>query len=111
MEDGGGSAQQERIECQNFVDKSLVATSTKSESNLEVGLPRTVRQQPTFVFWREPVLIWRKNVKSFRMRRSATDGVTAEADLAQCDASRLPPPFLFLWLLQLVQFFFSPPLC
>ena len=35
--------------------KSLVATSTKSESNLEVGLPRTVRQQPTrtFVFWRE----------------------------------------------------------
>ena len=63
MEDGGGSAQQERILCQNFVDlrryrrssmaKSLVAKSTKSESNLEVGLPRTVRQQPTFVFWRE----------------------------------------------------------
>ena len=61
--DGGGSAQQERILCQNFVDlrryrrssmaKSLVATSTKSESNFEVGLPRTVRQQPTFVFWRE----------------------------------------------------------
>ena len=63
MKDGGGSAQQERIWCQNFVDlrryrrssmaKSLVATSTKSESNLEVRLPRTVRQQPTFVFWRE----------------------------------------------------------
>ena len=51
------------------------------------------------------LLIWRQNVKSFRMRRSATDGVTAEADLAQCDASRLPPPFLFLWLL--VQFFFT----
>ena len=51
------------------------------------------------------LLIWRQNVKSFRMRRSATDGVTAEADLAQCDASRLPPPFFFFWLL--VQFFFT----
>ena len=42
------------------------------------------------------------------MRRSATDGVTAEADLAQCGALALPPPFLFLWLL--VQFFFTAPL-
>ena len=54
------------------------------------------------------LLIWRQNVKSSRMRRSATDGVTTEADLAQCDASRLPPPFLFLWLL--VQLFFTAPL-
>ena len=41
------------------------------------------------------------------MRRSAIDGVTAEADLAQCGALALPPPFLFLWLL--VQFFFTAP--
>ena len=64
MEDGGGSAQQERILCQNFVDlrryrrssmaKSLVATSTKSESNFEVGLPRTVRQQPCLSFGAKP---------------------------------------------------------
>ena len=52
------------------------------------------------------LLIWRQNVKSFRMRRSTTDGVTTEADLAQCDGSRLPPPFLFCgcWCN-----FFSPP--
>ena len=92
--------------------KSLVATSTKSESNLEVGLPKTVRQQPTFCLLARnlllDLLIWRQNVKSSRMRRSATDGVTAEADLAQCGALALPPPFLFLWLL--VQFFFHRPL-
>ena len=41
-------------------------TSTKSESNLEVGLPRTVRQQPTFGFLARN---WRQNVKSFRMRQ------------------------------------------
>ena len=33
----------------------------------------------------------------------------SEADLAQCGALALPPPFLFLWLL--VQFFFSTPPC
>ena len=32
----------------------------------------------------------------------------SEADLAQCGALALPPPFLFLWLL--VQFFFQRPL-
>ena len=44
------------------------------------------------------------------MRISATDayGVTTEADLAQCDGSRLPPPFLFCgcWC----NFFFTAPL-
>ena len=33
----------------------------------------------------------------------------SEADLAQCGALALPPPFIFLWLL--VQFFFNAPLC
>ena len=74
MADGGGSAQQERILCQNFVDlrryrrssmaKSLVATSTKSESNLEEGLPRIVLQQPTFCLLARNLLlhllIWRQ---------------------------------------------------
>ena len=42
------------------------------------------------------------------MRRSATDGVTAEADLAQCDASRLPPPFIIFFVAVGAIFFTAP---
>ena len=121
MEDGGGSAQQERILCQNFVDlrryrrssmaKSLVAKSTKSESNLEVGLPRTVRQQPTFVFWRETFSsTFSSGAKTSRAFACADQRLMA-SPLRQTSHSamyRVFLPFSFLWLL--VQFIFTAPL-
>ena len=42
------------------------------------------------------------------MRNICRNGARSEADLAQCGALALPPPFLFLWLL--VQIFFQRPL-
>ena len=43
-----------------------------------------------------------------RMRNICRNGDRSEADLAQCGALALPPPFLFLWLL--VRIFFNAPL-
>ena len=80
--------------------------------------------------WREQACFWRQNSNyhrkwrdqacfsmfsrlrqisnSNRMRNICKNGARSEADLAQCGALALPPPFLFLWLLQ---FFFSTPPC
>ena len=46
---------------------------------------------------------------SNRMRNICRNGARSEADLAQCGALALPPPFLFLWLF--VQIFSTPPYC
>ena len=61
--------------------------------------------------WREQACFsmfsrWRQISNSNRMRNICRNGARSEADLAQCGALALPPPFLFLWLLQ---FFFSTP--
>ena len=77
--------------------------------------------------WREQTWFWRQNsnyhrkwreqacfrqlapiINSNRMRNICRNGARSEADLAQCGALALPPPFLFLWLL--VQIFFNAPL-
>ena len=62
--------------------------------------------------WREQACFstfstWRQISNSNRMRNICRNGARSEADLAQCGALALPPPFLFLWLL--VQFFSTPP--
>ena len=79
--------------------------------------------------WREQACFWRQNSNyhrkwreqacfstfsrlrqisnSNRMRNICRNGARSEADLAQCGALALPPPFLFLWLLQ---FYFQRPL-
>ena len=54
------------------------------------------------------VSTWRRIGNSNRMRNICRNGARSEADLAQCGALALPPPFLFLWLL--VQIFFNAPL-
>ena len=64
--------------------------------------------------WREQACFsmlsrWRQIRDSNRMRNICRNGARSEADLAQCGALALPPPFLFLWLL--MQFFFSTPPC
>ena len=64
--------------------------------------------------WREQACFstfssWRQISNSNRMRNICRNGARSEADLAQCGALALPPPFLFLWLL--VQFFFSTAPC
>ena len=43
------------------------------------------------------------------MRNICRNGARSEADLAQCGALALPPPFLCLWLLVQI-FFFQRPL-
>ena len=53
--------------------------------------------------WARPVAILRKGLCV-----TCRNGARSEADLTQCGALVLPPPFLFLWLL--VQFFFNAPL-
>ena len=63
--------------------------------------------------WREQTCFsmfsrWRQISNSNRMRNICRNGARSEADLAQCGALALPPPFLFLWLL--VQIFFQRPL-
>ena len=63
--------------------------------------------------WREQTCFsmfsrWRQISNSNRMRNICRNGAQSEADLAQCGALALPPPFLFLWLL--VQIFFNAPL-
>ena len=63
--------------------------------------------------WREQACFsmfsrWRQISNSNRMRNICRNGARSEADLAQCGALALPPPFLFLWLL--VQIFFQRPL-
>ena len=50
---------------------------------------------------------WRQISNSNRIRNICRNGARSEADLAQCGALALPPPFLFLWLL--VQIFSTPP--
>ena len=121
MEDGGGSAQQERIKCQNFVDlrrygrssmaKSPVATSTKSESNLEVGLPRRVRQQPTFVFWRETFSSTFSSGAKMSRAFACADQRLMASPLRQTSHSAMHrgflPPFFFCgcWC----NFFFTAP--
>ena len=59
--------------------------------------------------WREQAFFsrWRQISNSNRMRNICRNGARSEADLAQCGALALPPPFLFLWLL--VQIFFNAP--
>ena len=52
---------------------------------------------------------WRQISNSNRMRNICRNGARSEADLAQCGALALPPPFLCLWLF--VQIFFSTPPC
>ena len=121
MEDGGGSAQQKRIKRQNFVDlrryrrgsmaKSPVATSTKSESNLEVGLPRRVRQQ-TFVFWRETFSSTFSSGAKMSRAFACADQRLMASPLRQTSHSAMHrgflPPFFFCgcWCN-----FFSPPPC
>ena len=51
---------------------------------------------------------WRQISNSNRMRNICRNGARSEADLAQCGALALPPPFLFLWLL-VQTFFFNAP--
>ena len=56
--------------------------------------------------WREQTCFsmfsrWRQISNSDRMRNICRNGARSEADLAQCVALALPPPFLFLWLLVL----------
>ena len=63
--------------------------------------------------WREQACFsmfsrWRQISNSNRMRNICRNGARSEADLAECGALALPPPFLFLWLL--VHFFFNAPL-
>ena len=123
MEDGGGSAHySERISCQNFVDlrrhrrssmaKSLVATSTKSESNLEVGLPRTVRQQSAFVFWRETFSSTFSSGAKMSRAFACADQRLMASPLRQTSHNAMHrgflPPFFFCgcWCN-----FFSPPPC
>ena len=85
---------------------------TKSESNLEEGLPRTVLQQPTFVFWRKTF----PSTFSFGAKMSrafaCADQRLMASPLRQTSHSAMYrgflPPFLFLWLL--VQIFFHRPL-
>ena len=65
--------------------------------------------------WREQACFsmfsrWRQISNSNRMRNICRNGARSEADLAQCGALALPPPFLFLWLLYWCKFFFQRPL-
>ena len=121
MEDGGGSAQQERILCQNFVDlrryrRSSMATSTKSQSNLEEGLPRTVLQQPlqqpTFVFWRETFSSTFSSGAKMSRAFACADQRLMASPLRQTSHSAMYrgflPPFFFCgcWC----KFFFTAPL-
>ena len=63
--------------------------------------------------WREQACFsmfsrWRQISNSNRMRNICRNGARSEADLAQCGALALPPPFLFCgcWC----KFFFQRPL-
>ena len=65
--------------------------------------------------WREQACFsmfsrWRQISNSNRMRNICRNGARSEADLAQCGALALPPPFLFLWLLRVGAIFFQRPL-
>ena len=94
--------------------KSLVATSTKSESNLEVGLPRTVLQQPTFVFWRETLSsTFSSGAKMLRAFACADQRLMA-SPLRQTSHSAMYrgflPPLSFFVAVGATQFFFTAPL-
>ena len=63
--------------------------------------------------WREQACFsmfsrWRQISNSNRMRNICRNGARSEADLAQCGALALPPPFLCLWLLVQIFFFNAP---
>ena len=94
--------------------KSPVATSTKSENNLEVGLPRRVRsrQQPTFVFWRETFSSTFSSGAKMSRAFACADQRLMASPLRQTSHSAMHrgflPPFSFCgcWC----NFFFTAPL-
>ena len=97
-------------------EKHLAKVNSNSKSKEKIQLSKW-REQACFWRrnsnyhhkWREQAcFFWRQISNSNRMRNICRNGDRSEADLAQCGALALPPPFLFLWLF--VYNFFQRPL-